>query len=268
MMTFQGGNMEYLTQLPGNEELRSSIAVYGEITGKGGISKSICPRPGTAMVISLAGSYRINGAPAPQAVVFGIHQHSINLEVDPAPMHRLQVQFNPCGLSRFTTASAASLAGRLVAAHELFAPDAIESLMRSLSPDSGLSQAAAILDRFFMDHYSPPTEMEQAVDWLARRICDSPDSLGALLREFPASLRQAERYFARLVGASPRSFARIARFEKAKVKLVSSEGPTLTDIGLTAGYYDQAHFGREFRRLASMAPGSYTACPPAQSPTD
>ncbi len=37
----------------------------------------------------------------------------------------------------------------------------------------------------------------------------------------------------------------------------------LTDIGLSSGHYDQAHFGREFRRLASMPPGPYAACPTA-----
>ncbi len=99
----------------------------------------------------------------------------------------------------------------------------------------------------------------------ALRICEEPDlALGSLLREKGLSLRQVERYSSRLVGVSPRTLARIARFERAKNRIVANRGNTLTDIGLDAGYYDQAHFAHEFRRLASMAPGSYTICSPAR----
>jgi len=180
--------MDFATRVPKLPQLRSSIASYVVISGARPVSKMIHPRPGATLVINLAGSYRIDGVCAPHAALFGLLERPARLEIDLAPIDRIQVQFAPCGLSRFT-------------------------------------RVAAALDRFFADHYAPPTALEEAIDSLARRLCDDPDvDLRLLLREPPASLRHIERLFARLVGTSPRSFARIARFEQAKSRLLAKGG--------------------------------------------
>ncbi len=231
------------------------------------MSKSISPRPGTALVLNLAGSYRVDGAPGPDAAIFGIRDRSICLEVGPGWTHRIQVQFSPCGLSRFIETSATSLADNVVPAREYFPAGAVERLADELAAVDTFPERAQILDRFLLDNDSNPSETELAIHDLAARICANPDvPLRDLLRALPTSLRQTERYFSRLVGVNPRRLARIARFERARERLIAAEDSTLTEVGLSAGYYDQAHFGREFKRMASLTPGSYSFCPPARLP--
>jgi AraC-like DNA-binding protein len=58
------------------------------------------------------------------------------------------------------------------------------------------------------------------------------------------------------VGIGPAQYVRLARFIRA-MHQVPAPGRTLTEIAHANGYYDQAHFCREFRSFAHMTPQEY-----------
>jgi AraC-like DNA-binding protein len=62
------------------------------------------------------------------------------------------------------------------------------------------------------------------------------------------------------VGLTPKHFYRVQRFSSALTQLAGG-GARLAAVASAAGYADQAHFSREFRELAGVAPSAY--CPPA-----
>lgn len=62
------------------------------------------------------------------------------------------------------------------------------------------------------------------------------------------------------VGLTPKHFYRVQRFSSSLARLARGE-TRLADVASAAGYADQAHFSREFRELAGVAPSAY--CPPA-----
>lgn len=64
--------------------------------------------------------------------------------------------------------------------------------------------------------------------------------------------RQFERLFKDYVGLTPGKFAGISRFHRALGLISSSQ--SLTSVALEAGYYDQAHFIREFRNISGEKP--------------
>jgi AraC-like DNA-binding protein len=74
-------------------------------------------------------------------------------------------------------------------------------------------------------------------------------------RELGLSERQLERRFLQRVGMTPKRYTALHRFERTLALLggVSS----LTSAALDAGYYDQSHFIREFRRFAGTTPGRF-----------
>lgn len=70
------------------------------------------------------------------------------------------------------------------------------------------------------------------------------------------SERQYERNFKSLTGFSPKSYARIVRFENALNNFMDNTRP-LTDLALATGYYDQAHFNHDFRHFTGYTPTAY-----------
>jgi AraC-like DNA-binding protein len=54
---------------------------------------------------------------------------------------------------------------------------------------------------------------------------------------------------------APKPLARLLRFERAVARLRAGAG--LVDAALDSGYYDQAHFNRDFKHFAGRTPTEY-----------
>ena len=69
--------------------------------------------------------------------------------------------------------------------------------------------------------------------------------------------KQFERLFAEQVGANPKEYARIARFQKS-LKCMQSHpgGISQAQLAYHCGYADQSHFIREFRQFSGYTPGA------------
>lgn len=81
-------------------------------------------------------------------------------------------------------------------------------------------------------------------------------SASALADAAGMGLRTLQRRFMEQLGVSPRQHLRYLRFEHAR-RLLSQHDRRQVDIALAAGYSDQAHFVREFRRFAGVTPGCW-----------
>ncbi len=60
-------------------------------------------------------------------------------------------------------------------------------------------------------------------------------------------------------GLSPKLAARIVRFDRARRMLQSVGSPTIANVAVTCGYYDQAHLNRDFVDLAGCPPNRWLA---------
>jgi AraC family transcriptional regulator len=66
----------------------------------------------------------------------------------------------------------------------------------------------------------------------------------------------AARVFRRQMGCTIGQYIRQVRIERACADLVDPTR-TLTDIALSTGFSDQAHFTRRFKELTGFTPGRY-----------
>jgi len=76
-----------------------------------------------------------------------------------------------------------------------------------------------------------------------------------LLNELHISQSALEKRFRQVVGASPKKFASIVRLKNT----ISSynRNKSLTDLGYEAGFYDQAHFIKEFKHFTGDSPETF-----------
>lgn len=76
-----------------------------------------------------------------------------------------------------------------------------------------------------------------------------------LVRQLHTSQSPLEKKFRSAVGISPKKFASIVRLKHTINQYQS--GNSLTKLGYEAGFYDQAHFIKEFKTFAGQAPETF-----------
>src|SRR5262249_42585924 len=69
------------------------------------------------------------------------------------------------------------------------------------------------------------------------------------------SVRQLERGFRHVIGTSPKVFARTLRFQEAQRRLMFDPDADLTALAYECGYFDQAHFIKDFKAFAGYFRG-------------
>jgi AraC family transcriptional regulator len=98
--------------------------------------------------------------------------------------------------------------------------------------------------------------------WL-RRVCDlmgetlgRPLSVGELATEAGVHPVHLARVFRRRYGVSPSEYARRLRVQAAIDALTHSDR-SLAEIAAAAGFADQSHMSRQFRRIVGTPPGTF-----------
>jgi AraC-like DNA-binding protein len=86
------------------------------------------------------------------------------------------------------------------------------------------------------------TDAFQSVDELAKNVC--------------YSTRQLNRVAQSVFGICAEELTTYKKYIHS-VKLIHEEPRSLTDVAYSAGFYDQAHFCRVFKRFTSMSPNQY-----------
>ncbi|NER12868.1 helix-turn-helix domain-containing protein [Leptobacterium flavescens] len=71
------------------------------------------------------------------------------------------------------------------------------------------------------------------------------------------SYKQLERYFVSSIGVSPKVFSRTTRFLHLCHHIGEYENKTMTQLAYDMGYYDQAHFNKEFKEFSGLTPKEY-----------
>lgn len=82
-------------------------------------------------------------------------------------------------------------------------------------------------------------------------------SVEELSDEVCISRRQLERQFKQSLGISPKMYIRISRMNRMLGLLKAEAHISLSQLSFAAGYFDQAHFIKDFRDLAGEAPATF-----------
>ncbi|MBI9051062.1 MAG: AraC family transcriptional regulator [Anaerolineaceae bacterium] len=98
-----------------------------------------------------------------------------------------------------------------------------------------------------------PPAFQHAVSMLHHSFGQSPIQM--VCEESGLYPRKLERQFNQYMGVSPKTYARILRFNFAIQQLLTVPITNSTEMAFQAGYSDQAHFIRECREFTGRTPG-------------
>lgn len=111
-----------------------------------------------------------------------------------------------------------------------------------------------LLDRL-KEHHKDDVALDEAVKLI--RSTGGQLSVEEVGERVGLSRKQLERKFVVTVGTTPKTFARISRFLNVCHHLDRYRDSTLTRLAHECGYFDQAHFIREFSAFTGFTPKAF-----------
>ncbi|SEW53409.1 AraC family transcriptional regulator [Chitinophaga arvensicola] len=170
------------------------------------------------------------------------------------PFDYVGIRFLPGMFPRLFHSDAGELSDQVTALADV-APVAARLLSDHFREGMGLHRLQTLLDGFLMQVVSKAKEadhrVQEAVDLIVRTA-----GIITLKTELPPGIssRQLRRLFSFYIGDTPKVFSKVVRFQQVLQSTHAGEGIRKNRSYLDAGYYDQAHFIREFQRLYGLTP--------------
>lgn len=121
------------------------------------------------------------------------------------------------------------------------------------------AQQVGILEMALIKRLNAPDQLPRLLYAAEHLQTVEPEgSLLDLAERLNLSQKHFERLFVRYVGVRPSLYARITRFQAAMYHALNQpRSMTLGQLAASAGYYDQAHFSKDFKRFAGISPQAF-----------
>ncbi|GAA0708461.1 hypothetical protein GCM10009105_08070 [Dokdonella soli] len=167
------------------------------------------------------------------------------------------IKFHPGAFYPFLRTSVSSIANTTIPATQVFA-NATEAEREVLAcdDDQGMVETAA---RFLAAHRPPLDPQADSVRRVVEDIVNdrSITRVEHLVARFEIQERTLQRLFDRYVGASPRWVIKRYRVHEALEQITAGLPTDWATLAQDLGYFDQAHFINDFRKLVGCSPAEY-----------
>jgi len=116
-----------------------------------------------------------------------------------------------------------------------------------------------IIQQYLLLQLAKNGSYDQLIDYCLEEINNSRGqiSMEELAGKTGVSNRQLLRKFNKCVGLPPKEFSKIVKFNNALNYLNRFPGRSFTDTAYDCGYFDQAHFIRDFKAYSGLTPSEY-----------
>lgn len=113
--------------------------------------------------------------------------------------------------------------------------------------------------RFLALRLGQGAEIHPAVAFAVGKILADPAqaTVADIARKTGWSHKHLVALFDKFVGVSPKEFVRISRFQKAILAIGNEVSVDWSQLVYDCGYYDQAHFIKDFKRFSGLSPVAY-----------
>lgn len=158
-------------------------------------------------------------------------------------------------LHRFTDIPGGELIDQVLPIEDLWGRAGRE-LLRCLTECGALPERLRLIQDFLHRRLRPESA-DALVERAAKALYDESAtiSIEQLASRLNIGRRQMERRMQAMTGQTPVELRRLGRFQKTLRTLLLAPTAAPLDVALANGYYDQSHFSRDCRALASAPPG-------------
>jgi AraC-like DNA-binding protein len=168
------------------------------------------------------------------------------------------LKFRPAGFRPFLGAPVSTLTDRTVPASTVFGADG-ESLVQRFLAVGDESPLVELADSFVRDRLPAPDPVVPQVNGIVAQIMADREitRVDHLVCLTGLGKRALQRLFKDYVGVTPKWVIQRYRLHEAAERLAGGE-VDLATLAAELGYFDQAHFARDFRAAVGRPPAAYS----------
>ncbi len=168
------------------------------------------------------------------------------------------IKFRPGGFYPFVKVSITCFTSTSVEFREIFGRDAWEveeSILRCESDE----EMKEIVEKFLRERLPQRDENVEEVNRVVNYIVEHREvtRVEDVVRALRLNKRKVQRLFNQYVGVSPKWVIGRYRLHEAAERLAEGCGMDWTQLALDLGYFDQAHFIKDFKAMVGQTPGEY-----------
>lgn len=194
----------------------------------------------------------------PRTMVFG--QITKPYYVQPTGyVNTFAVRFYPYGFANFIARPIHELADKETPLTSLFEESSVRELEQKIIQASSTRSRIEAVENFLLDRLTDQSVVDNivksTVDALSRTKGNEP--IKSILKDDLSKRRDLERKFSKQLGISPKQLGKTIRLQAALKLMLDNNGENLTQIAYESGYYDQAHFIKDFKEFTGTNPSEY-----------
>lgn len=222
------------------------------------------PLVGTPIILSFGSPYQLSTHDDPDVLnvtiphfVAGLHETYTTSE-STGTNWSIQIDLSPIGAYRILGLPLWELTNRIERVDDVLGRSGAQ-LSLDLEATDTWSERFDLVDAFLADRLKHAAPEEPEIAWAWRQLATSQGliAIHTLTDELDWSHGRLIDRFREQIGLPPKMIARQLRFRVAASRLRTQPDRSLAEIAGAAGYFDQAHFSREFREFAGITPGDF-----------
>jgi AraC-like DNA-binding protein len=192
-----------------------------------------------------------------QALIYGVQQGRFVRQLAGCDQV-FGIKFTPGGFYPFYQRPLATLLDQRLAVAACLGP-AGTALAAQLLAATGFEARCRVADAFWQQHLPAADPQVAHVNRLLAHIAQASQLVAVADVQAISGLNQRslQRLFHQYVGIGPKWVIQRYRLHEAIAQVQAGKTLSWTALALDLGYFDQAHFGRDFRQLVGMSPGDY-----------
>ncbi len=176
----------------------------------------------------------------------------------PVSSRSVGVHFKPWGLAPFLPMAAVELCDRPATIEQVWGRPTIDELRAQVAAVTDPDQMLTLLEEGLLRQLREVHGLD-LVRHVSTAIAATGGTvpIGDLIAAGGVSSTYLARSFKDIIGVTPKRLARAHRFSHTVLSIDPAEPIDWADLAARAGYFDQAHFGREFREVTGFTPTRY-----------
>lgn len=197
------------------------------------------------------------GIVQPRNIVHGQIKKFIELE-STGKIGLFCARFQAAGFQPFIDFDVSELTDRSMTVQEIWNEEgrSVENEMKLADTNE---KRMAVMESFLLQRLAKSKKIHTEIGLCVDDIIASDGliTVDELSGKYHIGKRHLERKFLSHVGLSQKLFSRIVRFNKALQLINDKDFSTFTNVAHEGGFYDQAHFIRDFKEFTGLNPKQY-----------